>query len=272
MSATASSLWTLQLDQLPAALPAEVKAPVRPQHSADHTLLKRSVATSLGLHIAGVLVVLFYHWLSETDLQGKAHDLDITVSIVPISALDTNLAQGVQRPSPVQEPKTAEPAPPPKPKADESRPATFTESKKLAPKKAKEPRQEQPDHNAASQKADDARASMKSSVLGVPNGTGDPSEPARISYQDMVATMLARAKRYPERALRRHTTGEGTIRVKISSGGDVVGFEIVRSTASPILDEELQEMVERAAPFPPFPSGLPKDSLSIVVPVSFELN
>ncbi len=272
MSATAHSLPQQSLSQLPAALAAEEAATVCQRRSEDHKILKRSVAASLGLHIAGVLVVLFYHWLSETDLQGKAHDLDITVSFVPLSALDTNLAQGVQRPSPVQEPKPAEPAPPPKPKVEKSQPVASSEAKKLAPKKAKEPPQEQAEHSAASQKPEDARASMSSSALGVPNGTGDPSEPARISYQDMVATMLSRSKRYPESALRRHTTGEGAIRVKIASGGDVVSFEIVRSTSSPILDEELQEMVERAAPFPPFPSGLSKDSLSIVVPVSFELN
>jgi protein TonB len=87
----------------------------------------------------------------------------------------------------------------------------------------------------------------------------------------MVATKLARAKRYPERALRRQTTGDGTIRIKIDASGDVTDFEIVESTSSPILDEELREMVERAAPFPPFPADLGRASLALVVPVSFRL-
>lgn len=262
------------MDDRPAALPSEAKAIAR-DHQADRKILKRSVAASVGLHLSALLVVLLYHWLSESDLQGKAHDLDITVSFVPISALDTNLPKGAQNPVPVQEPKAAEPAPPPKPqpqpKPEEAQSAKILEPKKVAPKKTQDAPKDLPPSSDSSQKPDDPRASLNSSTLGVSNGTGDPSEPARISYQDMVATMLARAKRYPERALRRHTTGEGTIRIRIAADGDVTGFEIVRSTSSPILDEELQEMVERAAPFPRFPQGLTKDSLSIVVPVSFEL-
>lgn len=269
MSAAAQSLWTLQLDQRPAALPAEARAPLRPVDS-DRFILRRSVAASIGLHVGAVLVALIYHLLSCSELQGRAHDLDISVSIVPISALDTNLAQGVQHPSPVKVPENAEPAPPPKPKPEEKQPSQFVEAKKLSPKK-QEPKSPA-DPKPTDSKETDARASLNAATLGVPNGTGDPSEPARISYQDMVATMLARAKRYPERALRRHTTGEGTIRLRISSQGDVAGFEIVQSTSSPILDEELKDMVERAAPFPPFPKDLRKDSLAIVVPVSFELN
>lgn len=264
------------MDDRPAALPSEATAVAR-DHQADRKILKRSVVASACLHLSALLVVLLCYWLSESDLQGKAHDLDITVSFVPLSELETNLPKGVQNPVPAQEPKAAEPATPPKPqpqpktKPEEKQSAKILEPKKVAPKKTQDEPKDLPPSSDSSQKPNDPPASLNSSTLGVSNGTGDPSEPARISYQDMVATILARAKRYPERALRRHTTGEGTIRIRIAADGDVTAFEIVRSTSSPILDDALQEMVERAAPFPPFPQGLTKDSLSIVVPVSFEL-
>lgn len=108
--------------------------------------------------------------------------------------------------------------------------------------------------------------------MGFPSGTGDPNELARISYQDMIATLIAKAKRYPESALRRHTQGKGVVRVTISASGRVEEFELVDSTDSPILDEELQDMVERASPFPPFPQDLKRDSIVIVLPVAFQLS
>lgn len=271
MPATAQSLWTLQLNQSPAALPAQVQAPVR-SADGDRCLLLRSVAASLGLHAAAILAVFLYYMFYSNELQGRVHDLDITVSFVPISAFDTNLAQGVQHPSPIQIPENSAPLPAPKPKPEVRQPSQFIEAKKLPPQKVKEEPKSPPDSRATDQHSADTRALLNSSTLGVAKGTGDPSEPARISYQDMVATMLASAKRYPERALLRHTTGEGKIRIRISAQGDVSSFEILLSTLSPILDEELKNMVERAAPFPPFPKDLAKDSLAILVPVSFELN
>jgi protein TonB len=107
--------------------------------------------------------------------------------------------------------------------------------------------------------------------IGVMNGEAASIEQARISYQDMVATLLARAKRYPERALKRRMTGEGTIRIEISANGSLSGFQIIQSTAASILDEELRAMVERASPFPAFPADLRKGSLALVVPVAFRL-
>lgn len=107
---------------------------------------------------------------------------------------------------------------------------------------------------------------------GVPNGDSTTLEQARVNYQDMVASLLARAKRYPERALRRRMTGDGTIRIEISSDGSLAEFNIVESTDSPILDEELKAMVDRAAPFPAFPPDLRRQSLALVVPITFRLD
>jgi len=88
----------------------------------------------------------------------------------------------------------------------------------------------------------------------------------------MVASLLARAKRYPERALRRRMTGDGAIRIEIASDGSLAEFNIIDSTDSPILDEELKAMVDRAAPFPAFPPDLRRQSLALVVPITFRLD
>ncbi len=93
----------------------------------------------------------------------------------------------------------------------------------------------------------------------------------RISYQQLIASLLNRAKRYPDSARRRRETGTGTIRIQLEPQGKVVRFNIVSSTGSASLDEELEAMVERAAPFPPFPQEIGVPSLTFTVPVSFRL-
>lgn len=87
----------------------------------------------------------------------------------------------------------------------------------------------------------------------------------------MVATRLARAKRYPERALIRRKTGEGSIRLEISADGSVSQMTILHSTNTPILDDELLAMVKRASPFPAFPKDLRKDRVAFIIPVAFRL-
>jgi protein TonB len=87
----------------------------------------------------------------------------------------------------------------------------------------------------------------------------------------MVATLLAKSKRYPERAVRGRITGSGSLRITISSTGNVERVEVVESTQSTVLDEELLRMVGRAAPFPAFPADMSHGDVTIVVPVSFRL-
>jgi protein TonB len=87
----------------------------------------------------------------------------------------------------------------------------------------------------------------------------------------MVATLLAKAKRYPERAVRGHVTGSGAVRLTITSSGSVKSVGVSTSTQSSILDDELLRMVERAAPFPTFPSAMSQSEVTLLVPVSFRL-
>jgi len=118
--------------------------------------------------------------------------------------------------------------------------------------------------------SDPSAAPSAKTIAGVANGV-EGLEKARVSYQDMIATLLARAKRYPERAVRNRITGNGTLRLMIAPEGSVVKVEIVSSTQSPILDEELHRMVERAAPFPAFPAGMTQSQVALLVPVAFRL-
>ena len=216
-------------------------------------LMRYCFLVSLALHIGCIAIVLLLQLLPSADLNGTQQELFIPIFLVPLSALETNLPQRVVQeqkslPAPMQVPTHSLP----------KQPMT-----RIVAQAIKAQKQSSPSYG-------DTESTTQSSQAATA-ANGDPSEPARISYQDMVTTLIARAKRYPEHALRRHTTGDGIIRIKISSGGSLTDLEIIRSTDSPILDEELKDMVHRAAPFPAFPNDLRKNSLALTVPVSFQL-
>jgi protein TonB len=233
----------------------------------DSQLIKRSALVSVAFHIILIAIgVIITNW-PVSGITGTPQEEIMDVTIVPLSALDTLLPKGApQQPSPPAEL-------PPVKQEIQQKPllrANAEPVKKIVAARSMDSVRATPVEQRSSE-ASDASPNSNDQPLGVSNGQAHSVEQARISYQDMVATMLARAKKYPERALKRRMTGDGTIRIEISSDGSLSGFQIVRSTELPILDEELRAMVDRAAPFPAFPSDLHKQSLALLVPVAFRL-
>lgn len=102
-------------------------------------------------------------------------------------------------------------------------------------------------------------------------GGSEAIERARVNYRDLIAAKLARSKRYPERAARNEVTGRGVLQLTLDSSGGVRDVSVTESTQARILDDEMLKMVERAAPFPPFPAEMQQQQISLVVPVSFRL-
>lgn len=235
-------------------------------------LLTRSTLISVLLHLSLVAIALAINYWPRSEVIGTPVETVMDVSIIPLSALETLLPKGAPVPPAPQVTEPEAPAPPPQ-KPDEVRPTVDVNKKivmptKRAPKPSAKVTAPQKQATDASSQASSATASQP---LGVANGEAASLEQARISYQDMVATLLARAKRYPERALKRRMTGEGSIRLEISQDGSLASFQIIRSTEMPILDDELRAMVDRAAPFPAFPNDLRKNRLALVVPIAFRL-
>lgn len=92
-----------------------------------------------------------------------------------------------------------------------------------------------------------------------------------VSWQSEILAHLARYKRYPRRARARGDTGIVEIRFSVDRGGAVRDSVLHRSSGSPVLDRAALEMIERAAPLPTPPAGIPDDQLTLVVPVRFAL-
>lgn len=257
----------------------------------SRALFKRSMVLSTILHVALLVSTVSFslvpHQLPAVIATPVDHALD--VSMIPISALDTLLPRGAPVPPPsaaplpsVEQPEPARaPAKPEPPAIPAPRKRPLQEVRKESTKNPIKPQPSAPSSLSAqsseppvvaeSTGSASSAASASSQPFGVPDGEAIPFERARISYQDVVATRLARVKRYPERAVRRRMTGEGAIRLEISSDGSVAAVQIIRSTNTPILDEELRAMVDRAAPFPAFPRDLRKNRLALIVPITFRL-
>jgi TonB family protein len=234
-------------------------------------LLKRSAVASIGLHLLVIIVAVAIQYWPSSAVIGTPQDQILDVTIIPLSAFDTILPKGSPvEDVPLSKPPSADTIPePPAPK----QPKPVEQKKIVAAKSLASLKSEHVDSKSTDKSERGAKPDISGgqNQIGVANGEAVTLEQARISYQDMIATKLARAKRYPERALKRRMTGEGTIRIEISADGTLSGFQIIQSTDAPILDEELRAMVERASPFPAFPADLRKGSLALVVPVAFRL-
>lgn len=221
------------------------------------------------LHLLLGAVMLVVGYMSPTSSSITIQQID-DVSIVPLSALETQLQKSVAV-------NSAAPPPPSTKLANEesSAPTIVQTDKRFIPERVlpKSPPENSSKAERASPKQDVAPHSdgaNQESKLAL-NGQGLATEQARINYQDAVATLLSKAKRYPERALKRRITGQATVKIEINADGSLANFAIVRSTESDILDDEVRAMVDRAAPFPAFPADLRKQSIALIVPIAFSL-
>jgi periplasmic protein TonB len=96
---------------------------------------------------------------------------------------------------------------------------------------------------------------------------GQFSEAASNAYLARVAGHLKRFVRYPMEA--RGASGIVLVRFELDREGKVIGSQVKKSSGSPILDRAAIAILQRANPFPPFPSAKPEAQDSYVAPVEF---
>jgi len=102
-------------------------------------------------------------------------------------------------------------------------------------------------------------------------GSGSGSEASASNYYGRLATWLARHKRYPIQARRLRQEGVVKVTFTIASNGRVVSKQITQSSGHDLLDQEVQAMLKRASPLPRIPSSLGRSSLTVTLPVAFNL-
>ena len=91
----------------------------------------------------------------------------------------------------------------------------------------------------------------------------------KASYRATISAILKRHKRYPSRALTRQQEGTVAITFIINKDGKLAGYRITRSSGYRLLDREVEKMLKRAAPFPPFPIDMAQEFIRLSLPVDF---
>ena len=94
---------------------------------------------------------------------------------------------------------------------------------------------------------------------------------AITSWKSRVVTLLERNKRYPVEAAARREQGVAQLSFSIDRTGRLVATRIARSSGSAALDREALALAQRAQPFPPPPSSLPGENVSLIVPIRFNI-
>ncbi len=116
------------------------------------------------------------------------------------------------------------------------------------------------------------RSRQKSAPVARAPSPGAAASPGAIaSWRDRVVSRLQNAKRYPGSSEARREQGVVTLSFTVNRNGGVTARGIARSSGYSALDQEVLAMVARAAPFPPFPEGMPQASVSLSVPIRFSL-
>ncbi len=62
------------------------------------------------------------------------------------------------------------------------------------------------------------------------------------------------------------------LRFSLDRAGHVLSFDVVGSSGSETLDNEVRDMVRRADPFPPMPADYRGETLDLTVPVVFAVH
>ena len=90
-------------------------------------------------------------------------------------------------------------------------------------------------------------------------------------YLGRLKDRLFKRLTYPNRARAHRQTGTASIYIEIHRSGRVESYELRASTGHELLDREVEAMVERARPLPPFPEEMRQEHFELLLNVEFVL-
>jgi protein TonB len=91
-------------------------------------------------------------------------------------------------------------------------------------------------------------------------------------YSMLILQRLKRFHIYPATALRRGQHGVAHMKFRLDRTGNIVSWQMTRSSGHRILDSEAEALMRRASPMPPPPADLADAALEFEVPVTFSMN
>tara|TARA_R110001599_G_scaffold31101_1_gene103916 strand:+ start:1785 stop:2540 length:756 start_codon:yes stop_codon:yes gene_type:complete len=247
---------------------------IRPQHWIVAILL------AFAAHLAAFAV------LAYNDPKGDAAEQGLQGIEIDLGMLgDLGEAQETEQPEEVAPPKPKVTAPPPPPEPPPAPPRQQAAAQvKTPPKPEPEPPREpepvqepvnQDVSNTAAVESGDSQTDTtqlkQSTGSGNANTSGGQSG-ATKNYYSMLASKLARSKRYPSASRRRNEEGTATLFFVVARDGSVSQASIRTSSGYRRLDDAVLDMLERATPLPEFSDEMTEQQLTITIPVAFKLN
>jgi protein TonB len=213
--------------------------------------------------------------------EGPAILIDLSPPAAPASPKDAEMGPVQEEVAPPPEPEVME-MPPPEPvieppppvpmespvvlQPEPPKPQEIVKPKEPPPKEVKkiEPKKKPVQRTTAGPRSERVADQMSAPSAGA-------SGAAVADWRSMVVSKLQSAKRYPSGAESRREQGVVTLSFTLSRTGAVLSRSIARGSGYPELDQEVLSMVQRAAPFPPFPAGMTQASQHLTAPVRFSL-
>jgi protein TonB len=237
--------------------------------------------------LAGHLALVAGYWmLPEPDADGAAASPVVIVELAPVPvapASQQDLAPGPDMveatPTPPPSKQTAPEEVQPVPKMDAPAEVTLPEPEpKPQEQKVEEsnatPQTDTPPVQVAPAPQTTAapRSDLNTAAVPAAPAPGSVSDRAAIaSWRDLLLTRLQQSKRYPAAAEARREQGVVTLNFVVDRKGHVLARNIVKSSGSSALDDEVMAMVKRAEPLPAFPPAMTQGSISLTVPIRFSL-
>ena len=150
-------------------------------------------------------------------------------------------------------------------------------TKKVVPKKQIISKRQKPIQNTL---ADTKEWDSKKAISGSANNSPSKNTIAAIgsgnsirkSYKTQLQQLIAANKHYPKRAKRRGKQGKVTLSFKVIHSGVITDIAIVKGTNSKDLNKAAIQSIQASSGKLPYPAGMSKKALTLVITLSFELS
>ena len=230
------------------------------------------LAGAAGLHAAVALVWLVARPPAPGLGGAAAEGIDVSLAL---AGAEPQASPAAAAPEPAPQPPAPQPEPAPKPAATPVPAPAPVEPGATA---TNEPA-------AATASADTTETSMPAqatSATPTPGGQagGDTGAKSRFSgkparnvrgYFGQIASWIDANKDYPVECKKAKEQGAVVVRFTIDRNGRLLASSIKQSSGHPRLDKAALATLARAAPFPPIPDFVGRDTLSIAVPIDYAL-
>ena len=118
-------------------------------------------------------------------------------------------------------------------------------------------------------KSDYVSTTPQESAKGAISRSGH-SQKVQASYHSIVHAILSKHKEYPSRALSRRQEGVVMVKFTIQKNGNISSYELT-SSGYMLLDRAVEKLMKRVSPLPPFPDGLSREFIQLIVPIDFSI-